>query len=256
MYFLFLNNIASWEKWIIFAILASIVILFIFILYYVIRNYIQNIKRRKEILNAIYQTEDRERNRIAKDLHDNIGAILSTIKLLAGSIKHLDSLSEIKTIANNISDMSESSITELRTIIKNIIPSQIQQNGWVKEIELLKIKIERTRTIQIYITSTLNKRFRYDVEMNLFRIIQELINNVIKHAQANKINLSIIENKDLLFIRFEDDGIGFEIDNIQDGIGLKSLEARVNLYQGHIVLTSQHRLGTSYDISLPIKNLI
>lgn len=233
-----------------------IVLLLLFILNYVIRNYRQNATRRKDILNSIYQTEDRERERIAKELHDNLGALLSTIKLQAGTLNHLETIDEIHMMTNDINGLVDNTIIELRAIIRNIIPSNMSKDGWIGEIQKMTQKIQRTGSLNIQFTSTVERRYRPDVEINLYRVLQELLNNVMKHSKASTVKISILDNKENLYIRFEDDGIGFDIDDQNYGMGRKSIESRINLYNGKLQVKSERYLGTMYDIIFLSKDLI
>ncbi len=233
-----------------------VLVVVMFILVYLVRNYRQNLKRRTEVLNAIFKTEERERDRIAKDLHDNLGALLSTIKLQAGTLNHVTNPEEINLLKGDLIGLVDNTIIELRNIIKNILPTHIVNHGWLYEVEQLKQRIERASTLKININCQHKSRYRADVETNLFRIMQELINNVIKHAFATTIQIQVIENKDTLYIRFEDNGKGFDTSTITNGIGSQSIESRVNLYLGAVELKSQAYLGTSYSITFSLKNLI
>jgi signal transduction histidine kinase len=223
-------------------------------LIYVIRNFRHNINNRTHILNAVFKTEERERDRIAKDLHDNLGALLSTIKLHAGTMRHITDNAEVNNINDDIIGLVDNTIIELRNIIKNILPTHIVNHGWLYEIEQMKGRIERSGSLKINLTNQRISRYRPDVEMNLYRIMQELINNVIKHANATTINIQVIENKDMLYIKFEDNGKGFDISTITTGIGSQSIESRVKLYLGNVELKSQPYLGTMYNITFFIKN--
>ncbi|WP_163408066.1 tetratricopeptide repeat-containing sensor histidine kinase [Flavobacterium ajazii] len=219
------------------------------------KNYNQKLsflKTQKEIevMQAMIDGEEIERKRIARELHDGIGSKLSALKILMFRFNN-------KQISNdNLAQFNEllsTSITELRQVSYNLVPESLLKLGLENALSDLcyllhseKVKIE----FQVFnITNTIP----ISIQINIYRIIQELLNNALKHSDCSEILVSCSQNEDSFFISVEDNGKGFDVYSIEKktGLGIKNLKNRVELFSGAFNLES-NKSGTYYNIELKI----
>ena len=139
-------------------------------------------------------------------------------------------------------------------MLLNLSPGILEEFGFVSAIQGLVTKINQTGVIHFELsTFGLQYRLRKEYELALYRIIQELINNVLKHAEAKYVTLQIGYREGNIIIMMEDDGKGFEINQHRDGYGLKNLETRTKLLNGTMNIDSHIGTGTSVSIEIPYK---
>ena len=213
----------------------------------------------KELLHASIQSQEEERKRIASDLHDSVGALLSATKMYLKQIGvgSKDHMPDIKTESLNLVDET---IQNVRQISHNLLPPTLERFGFVAALEDMAEKINKAGSVTYFIDCPEANRFELNKEVGLYRIVQELTNNTIKHAQAKniKVELNFAENN--LQLIYQDDGIGFEMENKYDtgsrkkGLGLRSLESRANFLNATFKMNSKKGQGVRAEINLPIKN--
>ncbi len=225
--------------------------------YFVYKNYqhkqdkkLQSeIFRQKEVATkSLFDGEQNERIRIARDLHDSVGQMLSLIKMNLSS--------QNKTEENeNIQNLVDKTISEVRSISHNLIPEELNF-GIVRALENLSDKINASQTTKMELNIPNDVRdfkFQKQNEISIYRIVQEVVNNMIKHADASLINLSIKKSNNILSINIRDNGKGMEDDSIANssGIGWKNISARVSMMDGKMTIESEKLVGTNIEISLP-----
>ena len=139
-------------------------------------------------------------------------------------------------------------------MLLNLSPGILEEFGYVSAIESLINKINQANTIHFHHTVFgINGKFRNEYELALYRITQELINNVLKHSEAKNVSLQMGYRDEKIIIMIEDDGKGFELNRHKEGYGLKNLEARTKLLNGSLNIDSQIGKGTSVLIEVPYK---
>ena len=192
----------------------------------------------KEILNAIIETQENERKRFSRDLHDGLGAILSTLKIYANLLQKEDrSLEEKEEILQEMKKAINMAVESARTIANNIMPSLLMDHGFMKALKSFVDAINKTESVKIKLSYPENlKRFDNNTETHLYRILLELINNTLKHANAKTIHIEINRTKKELFIDYKDDGKSFDFQksyyNKDKGQGLRNIFSRVNFLNG------------------------
>lgn len=204
-------------------------------------------EQKLSVSNALIEGEEIERKRIARELHDGLGSMLSGLKM------HLNLADrENKETAPNINGMLNDSIKELRNISQNLMPESLMKLGLehaLKDLCASHSTAETTIEFQ-YLNkkNTLPQHFKIMV----FRIIQELLNNALKYAKASQILVSCSQNKDVFFITVEDNGIGFNVEYAEkrDGMGLRNIKNRVAFLNGKLEIDSVQDKGTSTYIEL------
>jgi len=210
----------------------------------------------KMFLNTIIQTEEKERKRFAKDLHDGLGPLLSTVKMSVSSLAQMKHDDVSREIVENTELVINEAIKSLKEISDNLSPHILNNFGLVRALNNFSNKINVARTIKIKLESNLrDERFNSNVEVVLYRVICELINNTIKHAQAKKIDISLTRDSDYLTIVYKDDGKGFNVDKVFDqsaasGMGFSNIYSRINSLKGEINIESGQKRGTLVTIKV------
>jgi signal transduction histidine kinase len=202
-------------------------------------------------------TQEEERKRISQDLHDDIGTKLSALKLFLSALREKAFYAEhetIKTLAENADLLLKETIHDVRQLLLNLSPSVLEEFGYITAVEGLVHKINETKIIHFdLVVFGLQHRLPKDYELALYRITKELINNVIKHAAANRVSLQIGVRNGLLILMIEDDGVGFDSHSRMDGYGLNNLNSRTKLLKGTMTIDSKKGKGTSVLIEIPFQ---
>jgi signal transduction histidine kinase len=146
-------------------------------------------------------------------------------------------------------------MVEVRKMLLNLSPQVLEEFGYELAVEGLVSKINETKLINFdLVTFGLMKGLPKEHELALYRITQEIINNVLKHSGANKVSLQVGQRDDKIIVMIEDNGKGFEVNAHRNGYGLKNLEARTQLLHGNIEIDSKPGKGTNVLIEIPYKS--
>lgn len=211
------------------------------------------------ILDAIIETENSERKRFAEDLHDGLGVMLSTLRLYINEIDNNTTQEEKTSLIHQSNAILDEAIQNARNISNNIMPASLLQNGLVKTVQAFADKINSSGRIFIEITSiNVRDRLKNTMEISLFRIMTELINNTLKHAQAKKATISFTEKNKWLLITYADDGIGFDYQKItasEKGMGLDNISNRIKSLGGKYVVKSEPGKGFMIAIEIDLYRL-
>jgi signal transduction histidine kinase len=213
-------------------------------------------QKQTEVKKALIWGEEQERKRVSQELHDGMGSLLSTLRLNAESIDLNDKgLTEKEYFAyQNVIELIDKACTELRNISHNMMPVGIEQFGLVQQLISIIRKINDSEKVHVVLdTFNMEKRLNRDIELSIYRICLELINNIINHANAKTATLQIIRNIDVLNIVMEDDGVGFNVEEIVEGHGLISIRSRVDAFGGKVNIDSNNNRGTTIIIELPVE---
>lgn len=202
-------------------------------------------EERTLVASRIISAQEQERQRISQDLHDDLGSTLSMLKFqLEESNKLFDN-----KLLNEIS-ITNKAVEDLRQISYNLMPTMFLQRGLLIALEEF-ININKIGSKVDFIHLGTEKRLDLDTELNIFRIIKELLNNAIKHAKASTIELQMIYYEAFIYVSVEDNGSGFEEKHADmKGNGLKNINLRVNYLHGKLSLESSPK-GTSVLIEIP-----
>ncbi|WP_160129384.1 tetratricopeptide repeat-containing sensor histidine kinase [Kordia antarctica] len=209
----------------------------------------------RKAISKMISGQEKERERIAKDLHDRLGSMLSVVKIHYKSVE--DDLQKIKNETKSQYEKANQLLDEacetVRKIAHNMISGTLTKFGLVPALKELKQKIEETKMLQIeLVTHGLDNRLDNSTEIQLYRIIQELLNNILKHAEATEVTIQLLKREADLNIMVTDNGIGFDIKNLTDeGMGLKSIKARVAEMNGNVLIDSSQGNGTTITLEIP-----
>lgn len=201
-------------------------------------------EKQTDLLNAVFETQENERKRLAEDLHDSVGQVLSAVKLNLHRLeKNCDE--GTRPLLTDTRKLTDECIQEIRNIIHNVLPPVLTDYGLLEALEGLCIKIEQTTAVKVEFKKKLTDiRFRPEIELAFYRIAQELFSNAIKHSEATVIHLTLANEPGWLVMEFKDNGKGFNINQVKHGFGLKNLESRVQLIGGEINIYTKPQNGT------------
>ncbi|HEY1038830.1 MAG TPA: sensor histidine kinase, partial [Bacteroidia bacterium] len=207
---------------------------------------------------AVIEAEEKERRRIAQDLHDGVGQILSAAKLnLSGLESKLKPENdEQKALLANALDLVNDSVKEVRTVSHNMMPNTLIKLGLASAVREFITKIGTVPNLKIDLQILgMEERLENTIETVLYRVIQEVVSNIIKHAKANVISMQLIRHEDDLTIMIEDNGIGFDKAKIAqaEGIGLKNIISRVEFLNGQVDFDTTPGQGTTVVIEVPLR---
>jgi signal transduction histidine kinase len=225
-----------------------------FIFYYLVQK--RNAKQKAALVQAQIQSvldgEEKERTRIAKDLHDGIVQDLTAIKLQLNAGVNNESVVDKKIVVDAVESIDKAS-KEVRNISYQMMPTTLIQLGFIPAIEDLLKRVLTPSNIQYDFEQIgVAERLPDNIEVSIFRITQELLNNVIKHSEANFVSLLITLKANVVTMIFEDNGKGFDAATIKKGIGFSSLSSRVELLNGDIKYEKADGVGTMAIVKIPI----
>ena len=203
-------------------------------------------------INAMVEGQEDERKRIAEDLHDRVGSILSTVKLYFNSLNtKIDTFQgENNQQFEKANTLLDEAVDEIRRISHNLISSILMKFGLGPALKDLCETVEGAQQIKVDLQMHgIDQRLNNQLEISLYRIIQELISNMLKHAKATEITISITHQNGNLNILVEDNGKGFDTSVIPNGIGLKNIKSRILKLNGQINIDSVTDRGTIVNLN-------
>ncbi|MBC7863787.1 MAG: sensor histidine kinase, partial [Bacteroidia bacterium] len=216
----------------------------------------EKLKHQKEQLNAIIQTQEEERKRIAKDLHDGIGQLLAGLKLgwvnIAEEIAVANPL--LKEKIKKSSGVLDDAATEVRSLSHQMMPRVLNESGLAPAIEdMLGKSFSGTAIKYDFQHINVEERFSENIEVGLYRITQELISNILKHAGATEINIRLFKNAQNIVLMVEDNGKGFNFaEKKSNGLGLMNIRSRTQLINGEVNYAGGINGGTVVTIRVPL----
>ncbi len=234
--------------------LAFIISLVLLIGVFYIRKIFQFMRRldeirretEKRVLAAVIRTEEQERQRFAKELHDGLGPLLSVIKMLVSGLDG-DNQTEVNDkIKQNLRQAVDEAISGVRNISANISPHILNNFGLKDAVEAFLKRMRQGDDFKICFTTNLKEeRFSYNVEVILYRVICELINNTLKHAAATGIIIDLQLEEGVLYLEYSDNGIGFDVNGVSkhEGMGLDNVRYRLQSGNGDIEIVSERGKG-------------
>ena len=251
-------------------ILGLVLILF----YYMIRFYTQKIKNEKIItdqneeisnqkinkleselkiksMESMIDGQEKERERIAQDLHDSLGGMLSSIKLQFENTKV--KLDQNHPELNKTSRLLDNAVEEVRNISRNLQPSALARLGLIAALKDLINRYDDDAYPEIFLQYyNMPEDLDNLKSLAIYRVIQELLNNSLKHANANEILIELSKDGEELLVQYEDDGVGFDVEKGYRGLGLENIKSRINYLKASISFDSEKNKGTSVLIHVPL----
>lgn len=199
-------------------------------------------------LDAMLEGQEKERRKIAQDMHDNLGAKLSTLKLYLEDIEATN-----PEAFNKINPILEETYDDVRSIAHEKQSSALIDKGLIPAVQLVANRIKGSKKLDIKVNNIdFNSRIQNFKELQLFRIIQELLTNTIKHAKAKQVNIQFSEDENQLNLIYEDDGKGFNPSTTKRGLGLQNIAHRVEKVGGRFSLDTSKGNGTTVIVNVPL----
>jgi len=213
------------------------------------------VRSEKRVINAIINTEENERKRFAKDLHDGLGPILSTVKMSLSALNERIKDSTGTVILNNTTHLVNEAISTIKEISNNLSPHILTNFGLSSAIGAFATKINQTKAIEIDFKTNMEAiRLENDKEVVVYRSVCELINNAILHSGASRIEIELNKHEKFITLQFYDNGRGFDTSTLSKedtkGMGLSNIETRVKTVEGVFILESTPGKGTSALIKM------
>ena len=219
-------------------------------------QHLKEIQRKQQVrvLKAMLEGQEKERNRIARDLHDGLGGTLAATKLHVTSMFNQMSVAAQPVIKQKTTDLLNHAADEVRRIAHNMTPVVLMAEGLIPAIEDIANGLRESTglSVSLQVLGDLS-HLTNTQEIMLYRIIQELVQNIVKHAQANKVLIQINQFEGELNLVVEDDGRGFDPGSAAKGVGLESIKSRVEFLQGQLEIDSIPAQGTTTLISMPVQ---
>ena len=208
------------------------------------------------IMNVL-EIQEKERKRIAQDLHDRLGSMLSMVKLhFKNTEKNLEQLKQQnKDEYEKASKLLDEACDEVRKIAHNLISGVLRKFGLVAALNDLGHTVEQSGQLTMEVVTTgLDERLGWDYELNIYRVIQELLANTMKHAEATEVTIQLLRNNGNLRVIYEDDGRGFDDSKIQLGMGMKNIASRLDKLGSALQTDSGKGGGSTFMFNVSIKD--
>ena len=204
------------------------------------------------LLKALVTGEERERSRVARELHDGLGGILAAAQMHLSTLEtaQVNDLNKLKQSEKLVATAAE----ETRRIAHNMLPETLLRLGLDEALKEYSRTITDSKLLQVeYESMGMDERVDASAELAIYRVIQELVNNIIKHAKATHSFIQLHRHNNVLSITIEDDGQGFDTKSQQkDGIGLANIKSRINYLNGSVNIKSDKEKGTSVYIEIQL----
>jgi signal transduction histidine kinase len=209
----------------------------------------------QQLLQSSIHVQEEERKRIAQDLHDELGAALSIARMHLVQLEQRHTDAELNAALHTVRMTTESALAAMRRLSHELMPPQLEDFGVVKTLESVCDQANAAQEIKIHFESNDDlPRWPAAIELTLYRIAMEMINNTIKHAQAQNIHLALSEDRQGIRFTYADDGRGIK-ENATYGLGFKNMEVRVKAVGGVLETHSAVHGGFEASLHIPIKNL-
>ena len=248
--------------WIIGILISLFLIILLGYSYYKRKQLLQQKLRQSDIMQqqdmatkAVIEAEERERKRIASDLHDGVGQMMSAVKmnLSVFESKMQFTTEKEKNSFENILAMVDESCKEVRSVSHNMMPNALLKSSLSSAVKEFIDKIDSSKLKVNLYAEGLQERLDSNIEIVLYRVIQECVNNVIKHADASMLDISLIKDVEGIAVTIDDNGRGFDssLPGKIDGIGLKNIKTRIEYLKGTLEIDAAPNKGTLVVIHVP-----
>ena len=214
----------------------------------------QEIDQQRQIVEATINGQEKEKNELGNELHDNINQILATVKIYLGMAKPKEKTSEDIDLVGQSYDYLNIAMEEIRKLTHSLVAPSLGNKGIHESLNKLIEEINATRDFKVALVDEMEKKQPLDDKkaLMLYRITQEQMNNINKYAQAKNVIVHLKEKDAHLELSITDDGVGFDTTKKANGIGLKNIQSRVEFYSGKINIISSPGKGCKMELSIPI----
>ena len=205
------------------------------------------IEHQKQLLKSVIVTQEEERQRIAQDLHDDISSKLNVVSINSHLLKTPNLTNdEIEEITNNIITFTQNALESSRRIAHNLLPPVFEKFGLNAAVEELCEEFESSKSVKTYYKNELDFDDKeIDRHLHVFRVLQELMNNSLRHGKSNEIWIDFKEAQGINTCYYKDNGVGFDSDDFENyrGLGMKNIESRISFLNGELKIISSEKKG-------------
>ena len=207
----------------------------------------------RQIMEATLFGHEEEKNELGRELHDNVNQLLATVKIYLGMIKGKKDNMDLDLVDKSYQYVNDA-MEEIRKLSHSLVSSVLKEKGLRECLKDLLHELNSNHGFKVKLIYKISKeRILYPkMELTLYRIIQEQVNNICKHAKANNIVIHLREKEDHLDLSILDDGAGFDTTKKGNGIGLRNIQSRVNIYSGSMNIFSSPGEGCRLEVSIPL----
>lgn len=236
-----------------FLLMAIVLVLFFYfsrkkIVQQEIEKKILEVEHQKKLLHSVLITQEEERKRIAQDLHDDISSKLNIVSLNSHLLKTPNlTEKEISEISTNIINLTTKALNNSRRLAHDLLPPVLEKFGLHEGVKELCLEFNSSKEVSV----TYENHTEFDLRQNhkhlhVFRILQELMSNSLRHGKAAQISIIFEKENGINYCKYSDNGIGFDIHKLdnQKGLGMKSIESRISFLKGSIHIDSEIKKGT------------
>ncbi|MBI9060666.1 MAG: PAS domain S-box protein [Marinilabiliaceae bacterium] len=210
----------------------------------------------RQVLNAVIKTEEKERSRFAKDLHDSIGPLLSSLKLYLSTLEKTDNEERLQKIFILSEEAIREAMTTIREISNNLSPQTLTDYGLVSALNAFIQRLNAINVIRaIMKVEGMEKRLPNQIEVSLYRVITELINNTLKHSGASELYIQLVKTEERLVVQYKDNGCGIQEEHFkeQGGMGLVNIANRLKSIDGSVTFHSDDHWAFIAKIAILLK---
>lgn len=221
---------------------------------------VNDLMKRQEInsLDAMMKGQEQERQRVGKDLHDRIGSMLSAVKFQFSALEGRMEDMEAKHLEqyNRVFSLLDETVVEVRRISHDMVRGTLSQFGLVRALEDLRSAVHTPGKLNVVLSMFgMEERLEQNLEIAVYRMVQECVSNVMKHAQATELSVQLTRTSAVLNILVEDDGRGFDPAGSSGGLGMANIRERAAAYKGSVNVDSRPGRGTTVSIDVPLIRL-
>lgn len=215
---------------------------------------VEKLVKQKEITVAMIQVQEKERYEISTELHDNVNQQLTVAMMYIASVQQ--KFPDGSDLLKQSSGFILNAIEEIRKLCQTLVTPLIKHFGLSKAIETLLDDISAVNTLQIDLTADtfFEEDIKYEFKLSVFRIVQEQMNNIIKHAKATTVKIELVRNEQLIYLKIQDNGVGFDLNMQRKGIGIYNIISRSDLYNGIVDIQTSPGSGCGIHISFPLSS--
>ena len=208
----------------------------------------------RDALRRVVAGQEVERRRLARELHDETGQALTSILLSLRSVEESGSGGDLRKSVSDVRELVVATLQDVRRLAVQLRPQALDDFGLVPALERLVQTFSEATAISVELEAQLgDDRLPAEVETTLYRIIQEALTNVVKHAEAKSLSVLLVRREDSVTVVIEDDGLGFDPTSTrEDGLGLLGMRERVELHDGHLRIESSAGSGTTLVVEMPL----
>lgn len=206
-----------------------------------------------DLLKASLKTQEIERARIARDLHDEVGAMLSSTKLYFNQLELEEDRAQYIDLMDKVNHLFDETIQSVRRISQDLRPVILDNLGLVEAIRFFSDQINSVAEFSIHFTTDYSNGLSKDEELSVYRIVQELLNNALKHSKATEVKLNLTNSLSKVILEYTDNGIGLPSEAIlqkRNSLGLKNMESRISTLNGKLGIVNPKGGGTKIRIEI------